>query len=71
MTDRSEVARDNRNAIAKARDEYLGSPDGAALTNPATLCRVPDSYIYLRNRIEAAFLAGWAARERQEKNDGN
>jgi hypothetical protein len=49
---------DLRNPLAKARDKYLG--------NHAALDGAPSGQ-YLRNRIEAAFCAGWSAAERALK----
>jgi hypothetical protein len=47
--------RDLRNALAKARDAYLSSEYGqASLSGTA-------SGVYLRNRVEHAFIAGWDA----------
>jgi hypothetical protein len=46
--------KDRRNPLAKARDKYLA--------NHAALDGAP-SGVYLRNRIEAAFCAGWSAAE--------
>lgn len=48
---------DLRNAIAKARDDFLDSAEGIRLTKGTAQGQ------YLRNRIEAAFVAGWNAKE--------
>jgi hypothetical protein len=54
-----------RHPLAKARDEFLESEAGRkACDLPSLHCGAVDNTraIYLRNRIEAAFIAGWNAR---------
>jgi hypothetical protein len=53
------VRQDNRAPIARARDNFLASEEGVRLQSGAT------SGQYLRNRLEAAFVAGWNAKERE------
>lgn len=57
---------DLRNDLARARDEWMLTDAGERACDPHTLGRPPRSGEYLRNRIEAAFVAGWNARERKE-----
>jgi hypothetical protein len=61
--------RDLRNPLAKARDKFFESLQGDALT-----VGMPGGQ-YLRNRLEAAFIAGWNAceigpRPRKRKSNG-
>lgn len=51
--------RDHRSAIAMARDVFMASPEGERLQSGVT------SGPYLRNRLEAAFLAGYNAKEKE------
>ena len=51
------IAIDLRNPLAKARDEWLESQDGK------DCCDGEARGQYLRNRLEAAFIAGWTAKE--------
>lgn len=50
---------DHRNDLAKARDVWLESDEGQKCADGVT------SGYYLHNRLEAAFIAGWKAREAQ------
>lgn len=50
-------ARDLRNALAKARDEFFESEKGRSI------CDGTAQGQYLRNRLELAFIAGWTAGE--------
>lgn len=54
---------DMRKAIAKARDAWLESPEGERC------CDGQASGYYLRNRIEAAFCAGYNASEKACEED--
>lgn len=58
--------KDLRNALAKARDEYFASERGKVARDPLTLKAPTQSRRYLTNRLEAAFIAGWEARQRNE-----
>jgi hypothetical protein len=50
---------DQRNAIAKARDDWFETEDGKRALNP-----IPGlENQYLQNRLEMAFLAGYQAAE--------
>ena len=51
---------DMRNPLAKARDEWLES------SYARTYCRGPVDGVFLRNRLIAAFIDGWAACERSQ-----
>lgn len=51
---------DMRNDLAKARDAWLDTEDGAGCQDGMV------GGIYLRNRLIAAFIAGWDAREKKE-----
>ena len=51
---------DMRSPLAKARDDWMLSDEGERLS----LGNVDGQY--LRNRLEAAFIAGWNARDKQE-----
>lgn len=50
------------NPLATARNEYLESEAGMRASDPATLGANDDQRRFLRNRIEAAFIAGWEAK---------
>lgn len=50
-----------RHPLAKARDEYLDSPAGKSACDLGSLPAT--NPIYLRNRIESAFISGWNAAE--------
>jgi hypothetical protein len=54
-----------RHPLAIARDEFLESDEGKRICQLSTLLgpNVEESQRYFRNRIEAAFIAGWNARE--------
>lgn len=54
---------DLRNPQARARDEYLESDSGRRACDVVSLIELRKFDIYLRNRIEMAFLAGWKACE--------
>ena len=61
MTERGRMAKkpntDLRNSLAKARDSWIESHEGKT-------CAVGNaSGIYLQNRLECAFIAGWNACE--------
>lgn len=51
--------KDFRNPLAKSRDEWLESEEGKRCSDGQTEGQ------YLRNRLEMAFIAGWAARNKQ------
>jgi hypothetical protein len=55
---------DIRNNLAKARDAFLQSERGTELAK-GIVGRLDD--YYMRNRIEAAFIAGWNAAEAASK----
>lgn len=52
--------KDIRNDLAKARDKYFES-QGEKSCDPSTLGAPIKSRQYLKNRLEAAFIAGWNA----------
>jgi hypothetical protein len=61
---------DLRHPQAKARDEFLESPEGRRLCDLGSLIGnfdlatlISRGTPYLRNRLEAAFLQGWHAAE--------
>ena len=55
---------DLRNDLAKARDAWLESPEGIR-------CQKPGAFgVYLRNRLESAFIAGWNAARQSEDRGG-
>lgn len=56
------MANDLRNDLAKARDVYLDTFLGKEACDLSTLTGQRAAF-YLRNRIEAAFVAGWNAKE--------
>jgi hypothetical protein len=58
-----------RHPLAIARDEFLESEEGKRMCDLSTIFGGPtnapnagDIHRYFRNRIEAAFIAGWNAR---------
>lgn len=51
---------DMRNDVAKARDEWMLSNEGCRCLDGITSGR------YLQNRLEAAFITGWNAREKKQ-----
>lgn len=61
MSDNSDNARDLRNDLAKARDAWLESSEGRIC------CSGYPGGEYLRNRLVAAFIAGWNARSGTER----
>lgn len=54
---------DLRNNLAKARDEWLKSPQGKQMLEQS-IVKDNEKLVYLRNRIAAAFIAGWNAKEK-------
>lgn len=50
---------DLRNDLARSRDAWMASDEGARCASGIAQGQ------YLRNRLQAAFVAGWAAREHQ------
>ena len=56
---------DFRNPIAKARDEFMLGPEGTRLCDALGIGAPARCGLYLRDRIEAAFLAGWNACEQE------
>lgn len=55
---------DIRNKLAKERDAFMASDLGRALA------KGPVDGIYLRNRIESAFLEGYKAAMRSQRDGG-
>lgn len=57
MSDEPELrlVKDHRSPLARARDEWLKSPEGRACTEGSATGE------YLRNRLETAFVAGYVA----------
>lgn len=55
---------DLRNDLAKARDAWFESAEGQRLSSGEGIGVYGDANYYLRNRLEAAFIAGWEAMER-------
>ncbi len=64
MTEIFDIAKrapdDHRSPLAIARDEYLGTGEGFKACDPTTLGAPAHRREYLKNRIEAAWLAGAA-----------
>jgi hypothetical protein len=54
-----------KNRLAKARDKWLESKEGSEC------CAGTATGQYLRNRLEWAFIAGWDAREAEQKGQSN
>lgn len=54
---------DLRTPIAKARDKWLASKDGLRAQEGIA------QWIYLRNQLEAGFVAGWNAHEKEATHD--
>ena len=52
------LVKDMRSPLAKARDKFMNSEKAARLFDTASLGIHNSQKQYLRNRIEAAFLAG-------------
>lgn len=63
MTAPKSAMTDLRNDIAKARDAYLASPEGQRGIDGHSIALPYRTHQFLRNRIEAAFIAGWNAKE--------
>jgi len=57
---------DLRNNLAKARDEWLVSPNGIKCLDGSTIYVPAVQWEYLKNRLESAFIAGWTAKEKYE-----
>ena len=59
---------DKRNSLAKASDKWLESAEGLCIARASTLGHTNPDY-YLRNRLEAAFIAGanWMERDKQNR----
>ena len=55
---------DLRSLGAKARDAFIESREGKSYCDPVTIGARPGEWQYLKNRIEAAFIAGWNACEK-------
>ena len=51
------------NPLAKARDEFMLSREACYLCDPTSIGAPAHCGLYLQDRIEAAFLAGWNACE--------
>lgn len=58
---------DRRSPLARARDDFLQSDEGAKCCDPTTLKAPRDQRQYLENRIARAFLAGAEAAEKLAK----
>jgi hypothetical protein len=52
-----------KSPLAKAKDKWLLSEEGKKCCEEQT----SDQYLYLHNRIELAFIAGWDACEKNNK----
>jgi hypothetical protein len=52
-----------KSELAIKRDEWFESEEGIRCSEPHSLLSTSDPYIFLRNRLEAAFLAGAEANE--------
>lgn len=61
--------KDLRNALAKARDEWMVTPAGVKCLDGSTIYVPAEQWQYLSNRIEAAFVAGWTAKEDSEPKE--
>ena len=57
------MKKDLRSPLAKARDKWLESERGKECINPVGIGVLECNRMYLRNRIESAFIAGWNAKE--------
>ena len=60
---------DFRNPIAKACDNFMLSQKGKHLCDALGISAPARMPLYLRNRIEAAFIAGWNACEQENSHD--
>lgn len=60
---------DLRSYLARSRDEWLESAPGKRCLNCNILRRGADDVQYLRNRLEAAFIAGYDAAKSERSAD--
>lgn len=60
------MKRDKRSPLAKARDNWFESAEGQQMLD-ATILFSPHHCKYLRNRLEVAFLAGYAAAKKGKR----
>ena len=64
-----EHSEDLPNPLAKARDEFMLGPEGTRLCDALGIGAPARCGLYLRDRIEAAFVAGWNACEQENSRD--
>lgn len=59
---------DLRNDLAKARDAWFESDEGIRAADSESLRLGSHVELFLRNRLERAFVAGWNAKERSYRS---
>ena len=64
-----EYSEDLPNPLAKARDDFMLSREACYLCDPTSIGAPAHCGLYLQDRIEAAFVAGWNACEQENNRD--